>query len=244
MAITKARLAAQKRYKAKKLDNVTFDVPKGMRAMYKSAAQDCGLSLMGMIRRAVEEFIKTHTGKTFPKEELTVKQKLLAERFSKLPPETQQIVFSLVCNAEKVANKGAAGARELTVMIQTPIEEFPEKHTVDKAVALLEEPVAEEPTEAEELSAQEQLLLTCFGGLPQKTKELVLNLVGEAARVANKGAAENGGGFAPLRKPAGTELSKQEQLLLARFDRLPQKTKDVVLENVDEAARVANRGAD
>ena len=107
MTMTKARLAAQKRYKAKALDKVAFETPKGMKAKYKEAAQACGLSLMGMIRKAVEEFIANHAGEDFAKEELTANQKLLAARFGKLPPEMQKIVLSLVCNAEKVANKGA-----------------------------------------------------------------------------------------------------------------------------------------
>lgn len=192
--------------RAKALDKISFETPKVMKVVYKAAAEAFGMSLMGLARTAIEEFILNHTGEDFANKELIANQKLLSERFGKLPPETQKIVLGLVCNAEKLSNKGQA---EVAVPKARELADKPINFTVRKEVAetrelrltamiqaavkeklselAVEEKLSELPPE-EELSEQEQLLLARFNRLPQKTKDTVLNLVGEAARVANKGA--------------------------------------------------------
>lgn len=89
-------------------------------------------------------------------------------------------------------------------------------------------------------AAADELKLSLSRLLQLGAEEYIVN---HAGAEFVKALQETGEAVVPFEKPAEKELSAQEQLLLARFNRLPQETKDVVLNLVGEAARVANKGA-
>lgn len=55
-----AKIAAQIRYNAKKIDNINVTVAKGRKEEYKQAATARGLGLMELFRRGADEYIMNH----------------------------------------------------------------------------------------------------------------------------------------------------------------------------------------
>ena len=56
----KSQTLATDKYNAKTYDSIIFRVKKGKRDEYKKAAELRGLSLAGMIKSAVDEFLNNH----------------------------------------------------------------------------------------------------------------------------------------------------------------------------------------
>lgn len=91
----------------KAYDRITMDVPLGKRAEYKEAAFQFQMPLTVLFQRAVEEYITNYGDKVMPREQLTVRDKLLLKKLKQLPPDTQRLVVKFVENmASVVANKG------------------------------------------------------------------------------------------------------------------------------------------
>ena len=60
MAASEARIAANRRYRDKTYDQLSIAVPKGKREKYNQAAKVRGMSLAGLIKNSVEEYIENH----------------------------------------------------------------------------------------------------------------------------------------------------------------------------------------
>ncbi len=60
MAVSKAQILANLRYRAKTYDRVSIDVKKGKREEWKKAAKERGISLALIIQKGVEEYILNH----------------------------------------------------------------------------------------------------------------------------------------------------------------------------------------
>ena len=60
MTASKARLAANARYREKAIDRVVVEVRKGMKDSYKQSAEMRGIGLMELFRRGADEYIQNH----------------------------------------------------------------------------------------------------------------------------------------------------------------------------------------
>ena len=61
MTATKARITANIRYRDKAYDQLSISIPKGKRGEYATAAKKRGMSLAGLIKTSVEEYIQNHS---------------------------------------------------------------------------------------------------------------------------------------------------------------------------------------
>lgn len=64
MSVSQSQLRANAKYRAKAYDTLTIQLKKGKRDCYKKAADDRGLSLAGLFRTAVEEYLQNHNSKS------------------------------------------------------------------------------------------------------------------------------------------------------------------------------------
>ena len=96
MPKSNAQKLAQQKYDQKSYDQILIKVKKGKREEYRQSAESIGLGQMEMIRLAIEEYIKNHTGEDFTAaikpeaEKLTTEQKRLVEEFNQLPADAQK----------------------------------------------------------------------------------------------------------------------------------------------------------
>ena len=60
MVASKARIAANQRYRDENYDQLSVAVPKGKRDKYNQAAKIRGMSLAGLVQSSVEEYIENH----------------------------------------------------------------------------------------------------------------------------------------------------------------------------------------
>ena len=60
MTVSQAQLKANSKYRAKAYDSLTIQLKKGTREDYKKAAIKRELSLAGLFRVAVDEYIQNH----------------------------------------------------------------------------------------------------------------------------------------------------------------------------------------
>ena len=60
MSASEAKIAANRRYRDKTYDRIEFAVSKGKREEYNQAAKVRGMSLAGLIKSSVEEYIENH----------------------------------------------------------------------------------------------------------------------------------------------------------------------------------------
>lgn len=61
MAVSKARIDANNRYRDKTFDRMELIVKKGKKEEYKQAAEGFGIGLMELARRGIEEYIANHS---------------------------------------------------------------------------------------------------------------------------------------------------------------------------------------
>ena len=99
MASQAQRLAVAK-FRAEKCDRIAADVPKGKREIYKTAANDMGLSLALLIQNGVEEFIKNHAGEKVTlevkPESISAADRRLLDEFNQLPADVQKKTLALI----------------------------------------------------------------------------------------------------------------------------------------------------
>ena len=115
---TPSRLLANKKFREKKYDVITFEADKGNRAIYKKVAADLGLSLRMLFQNSVEEYAQNHAGekislpaetsaKSEPEKKLTASERRLVEMFARLPEKTRTKFAGLLENvADLVDVKG------------------------------------------------------------------------------------------------------------------------------------------
>ena len=111
MAISDAQRLAVKIYRSEKRDQISFDVPKGKREVYKRIAAKLGLSLAQLIQDSVEDFSRAHAGEDRaanqlaatststiekPGETLSREEKKLLEDFRQMPANLQKHVRGLI----------------------------------------------------------------------------------------------------------------------------------------------------
>lgn len=106
---TKSRLLANKKFREKTYDVITFEADKGKRDAYKLIAAELGLSLRMLIQNGVEEYARTHAGekipvpesvtaKSVPEKKLTASERRLVETFARLPEKTRAKFAGLLEN--------------------------------------------------------------------------------------------------------------------------------------------------
>lgn len=105
MILAKEQAAAIEKFRAKKFDRVTVNVPKGKRDLYKLGAEFLDLSLSALIQNAVEDYLESHWGKSPAKVEkpvaeeklkLSAEERRLLENFAKLPKSVQKKFAGLI----------------------------------------------------------------------------------------------------------------------------------------------------
>ena len=92
MAVSQAQKLAKEKYRQEKRDQMTLEVPKGKREVYKAIAARLGLSLSMLVQHSVEEYGANHAGEVIHKpeaEKLTAEEKRLLAAFAKLPKNAQ-----------------------------------------------------------------------------------------------------------------------------------------------------------
>ena len=82
-------------------DRIAANLPNRKRETYTSAAHEFGISISGLIRLGVEEFIAHHADEDSAKkikahEKLSIQERRLLKAFDKLPKESRAIVLKLV----------------------------------------------------------------------------------------------------------------------------------------------------
>ncbi len=107
---TKSRLLANKKFREKNYDVITFEADKGKRDAYKQIAAELGISLRMLIQISVEEYARTHAGekisvpvtdvtaKSVPEKKLTAAERRLVETFARLPEKTRAKFAGLLEN--------------------------------------------------------------------------------------------------------------------------------------------------
>ena len=108
MKLADEQAAAVEKFRAKKFDRVTVNVPKGKRDAYKLGAEILELSLSQLVQTAVEEYLENHWGevpatpakveKRVVEEKLTLSaaERRLLENFAKLPKSVQKKFAGLI----------------------------------------------------------------------------------------------------------------------------------------------------
>lgn len=102
MTVPKSKVIANKKYRAKTYDTISFDVPKGKRDEYKQAAASLGLSLARFLYLAAEAFSKEHSGEDFKPAlmnnagKLSATEKKLVEEFKQLPKDAQKTLLKFL----------------------------------------------------------------------------------------------------------------------------------------------------
>ena len=84
-----------------KYDRLTVNLPEGKRDAYTAAAHSFGISISGLVRLGVEEFIDNHADTESAKkvkacEKLSAQERRLVKAFDNLPKESRSIVLRLV----------------------------------------------------------------------------------------------------------------------------------------------------
>ena len=82
-------------------ERIAVNLPKGKREAYTSAAHEFGISISGLVRLGVEEFIANHADKDSAQkvkasEKLSAQERKLLKAFDALPKESRAIVLKLV----------------------------------------------------------------------------------------------------------------------------------------------------
>lgn len=85
-------------YKAANYDSILVRVRKGKREEYKQVADNCGLGLMELFRRGVEEFIANHGGEIpAPRvDAITSEQRKILDALGELPPAVRKSIVKLI----------------------------------------------------------------------------------------------------------------------------------------------------
>ncbi len=105
MLLAKEQAAAVEKFRTKKFDRVTVNVPKGKRDAYKLGAEFLELSLSVLIQNAVEDYLENNLGKSPVKVEkpvveeklkLSAAERQLLENFAKLPKSIQKKFAGLI----------------------------------------------------------------------------------------------------------------------------------------------------
>ena len=60
MAKTQAQKLAQQKYRENTVEQIAIEVKKGVRSEWRQAATNRGLSLTGLIKNGVDEYIQNH----------------------------------------------------------------------------------------------------------------------------------------------------------------------------------------
>ena len=109
MTVSRAQSLASQRYRKKTYEQIFFDVKKGIKAEYKAAAAELGLSLAALLTNAADEFIQRHTGEDFhvqtittqPTEKISANQRRLLDAVEKLPADAQKSLLKFLESLNK-----------------------------------------------------------------------------------------------------------------------------------------------
>jgi len=112
MTVSRAQSLASQRYRKKTYEQIFFDVKKGIKAEYKAAAAELGLSLAALLTNAADEFIQRHTGEDFhvqtittqPTEKISANQRRLLDAVEKLPADAQKSLLKFLESLSKAEN--------------------------------------------------------------------------------------------------------------------------------------------
>ena len=105
MILAKEQAAVVEKFRTKKFDRVTVNVPKGKRDAYKLGAEFLELSLSQLVQNAVEDYLENNWGESPAKIEkpvveeklkLSVAERRLLEDFAKLPKSVQKKFAGLI----------------------------------------------------------------------------------------------------------------------------------------------------
>ena len=102
MAVSTAQRLARDKYRKEKRDQMTVEIPKGKREVYKLIAAELDRSLAQLIQDAVEEYGANHGGENLSlatqnqEQKLSAADKKLIEEFNRLPAETQKALIKLI----------------------------------------------------------------------------------------------------------------------------------------------------
>lgn len=134
MTVSKAQSLASQRYRKKTYEQIFFDVKKGIKAEYKAAAAELGMSLAGLLTTAAEEFIQRHGGEvnfpaqttqpaqvTQPAEQISATQRRLLDAVDQLPTDAQKSLLKFLQSLSKAENKAENTAKNASVDNHEPI---------------------------------------------------------------------------------------------------------------------------
>ena len=110
MAVSKSKIIANKKYRAKTYDTIGFDVPKGKREEFKAKATELGLSLAKFLFVAAESYgegCEVMTAqKLKPEISLTLEQKKFLDEFNQLPADGQRLLVKFLQSVNRSVNPG------------------------------------------------------------------------------------------------------------------------------------------
>lgn len=100
MAVSIAQQLAKDKYRKEKRDQMTVEVPKGKREVYKLIAAELGISLAQLIQVAVESYGRNHAGgiqlPAAEQKSLSPSDEKLLVEFSKLPVDAQKSLMKFL----------------------------------------------------------------------------------------------------------------------------------------------------
>ena len=102
MAVSIAQQLAKDKYRKEKRDQMTVEIPKGKREVYKQIAADLGISLALLVQFSVEDYGRNHGSENAlsigaeESERFSAADRKLVEEFNQLPADTQKAITKLI----------------------------------------------------------------------------------------------------------------------------------------------------